>query len=181
MPGWILRQPISWLARRAARWPRLSSPAGSARDSYWRFVTTSVDARTGEFATFDRDSGVPMVDALAASCAIPGVWPPITLNGHRYMDGTVRSPTNADVAAGSDRVIVLAPMPEIRGLPGAGISEQVAPVRAAGQVVVVTPDAAAQAAMGRDMLSLSRQAVIAEAGVANASALLDEVGELWNG
>ncbi len=38
-------------------------------------VVTAVDAGTGEFRTFDRDSGVPLVSAVAASCAVPGVYP----------------------------------------------------------------------------------------------------------
>jgi NTE family protein len=103
----------------------------------------------------------------------------MTIDGHRYVDGTVRSPTNADVAAGSDRVLVVAPMPDIRGLPGAGIEEQTAPVRASGQVVVITPNERSRAAMGRDMLSLSRQGSIATAGLAQAADVLDAVGEVW--
>jgi NTE family protein len=49
--------------------------------------------------TFAKDSGVDLVDAVAASCAVPGVWPPVTIDGSRYIDGGVRSGTNADMAA----------------------------------------------------------------------------------
>jgi predicted acylesterase/phospholipase RssA len=35
----------------------------------------------------DRMSGVSLVDAVAASCAVPGIWPPVTIAGRRYMDG----------------------------------------------------------------------------------------------
>ncbi|MFE0053544.1 patatin-like phospholipase family protein, partial [Streptomyces sp. NPDC059013] len=41
-----------------------------------RLVVTAVDAVTGEFRAFDRESGVGLLDAVGASCAVPGVWPP---------------------------------------------------------------------------------------------------------
>ena len=51
---------------------------------------TAVDAHTGELQVFDRESGAGLVDAVAASCAVPGVWPAVTIDGHRYVDGGVR-------------------------------------------------------------------------------------------
>src|SRR6266540_1409000 len=73
-----------------------------------RLLITAVDARSGELVAFDRDSGVSLVDAVGASCAVPGVWPPVTINGRRWIDGGVRSATNADLAAGA-RVTVVSP------------------------------------------------------------------------
>src|ERR671915_2623003 len=70
----------------------------------------AVDAMSGEFVIFDKDSDASLVDAVAASCAVPGVWPPVTINGRRYIDGGTRSLTNADLAAGHDRVLVVVPM-----------------------------------------------------------------------
>ena len=69
----------------------------------------AVDALTGELTAFSKDSGVTLVDAVAASCAVPGIWPPVTINGRRYIDGGVRSPTNADLAAGYDRIVIITP------------------------------------------------------------------------
>jgi predicted acylesterase/phospholipase RssA len=60
----------------------------------------------------DRASGVALVDAVAASCAVPGIWPPVTIAERRYMDGGVRSTTNADLARGSDRILILNPIGE---------------------------------------------------------------------
>ena len=74
-------------------------------------VVTAIDAHSGAFTRFDASSGVPLVDAVAASCAVPGVWPPVSIGGRRYIDGGVRSVTNADLASGCGRVLVLAPMP----------------------------------------------------------------------
>jgi NTE family protein len=71
-------------------------------------VTTAVDAESGAFRTFDAGSGVPLVAAVAASCAIPGVFPPVTVGGRRYIDGGVRSGTCADLAAGHDLVVLVA-------------------------------------------------------------------------
>jgi NTE family protein len=42
-----------------------------------------MDAETREFHAFDRDSGVPLVRAVAASCAVPGSYPPVTIDGRR--------------------------------------------------------------------------------------------------
>ena len=38
---------------------------------------------------------------------MPGVFPPVTINGRRYMDGGMRSTTNADLAEGYERVLVV--------------------------------------------------------------------------
>ena len=70
----------------------------------------AVNAQTGEVVVFDKDSGVSLIDAVAASCAVPLVWPPMTVNGARYVDGGVRSIANADLAGGYRRVVVIAPV-----------------------------------------------------------------------
>lgn len=51
-------------------------------------------------------------EAVAASCAIPGFFEPVTIGRVRYVDGGAHSPTNADVLAGRDLdlVIVSSPM-----------------------------------------------------------------------
>jgi NTE family protein len=74
-----------------------------------RLVITAVDVRTGEPVAWDRDSGVPLVPAVAASCAVPCLFPAIPVNGSHYMDGGLRSRTNADLAADYDNVYVVAP------------------------------------------------------------------------
>jgi NTE family protein len=68
---------------------------------------TTVNAGTGQLQIWDASSGAPLERAIAASTAIPGIWPPITINGERYIDGGVRSMLNADLAIGSDIVIVV--------------------------------------------------------------------------
>ena len=70
---------------------------------------TAIDIATGELVVFDRDSGVGLVDAVAASCAVPGGWPPVTIAGRRYMDGGVGSPVNLGVARDCDALVILVP------------------------------------------------------------------------
>jgi NTE family protein len=70
---------------------------------------TAIDVVTGELVVFDRESGVELVDAVAASCAVPGAWPPVTIAGRRYMDGGVASSVNLGVAGDCDAAVVLVP------------------------------------------------------------------------
>lgn len=144
-----------------------------------RLLITAVDASSGEFVVFDSDSGVSLVDAVGASCAVPGVWPPVTIGARRFVDGGMRSTVNADLAADARRVLVLAPTSAAFG-PMPRLSAQVDALRAAGsRVVVLTPDAAARTAIGRNVLDPARRAGAARAGRAQADEVADEVAALW--
>lgn len=46
-----------------------------------RLFAVAVDAESGERRAFDRSSSVPLTDGVAASCAAPGISPPITIEG----------------------------------------------------------------------------------------------------
>jgi NTE family protein len=70
---------------------------------------SAIDTATGELIAFDNDSDVGLVDAVAASCAVPGVWPPVTIGDHRYMDGGVGSSVNMALANDCDVAVVLVP------------------------------------------------------------------------
>jgi NTE family protein len=72
-----------------------------------RLLVVAADVESGERRAFDRSSSVDLVDAVTASCAVPGIWPAIALGGRRYMDGGVYSIDNADLAAGCDHVLIL--------------------------------------------------------------------------
>jgi NTE family protein len=140
--------------------------------------TTTVDAETGEFRVLDRTSGVPLLQAVAASCAVPGVYPPVTIGGRRYVDGGMRSAANADLAGGYDRVVVLAPVPRGFG-PLAGVDAQVTGMVA--RVAVVSPDGASRRAIGRNVLDPAARAGSARAGRAQAAGVAAEVTEVWQG
>jgi NTE family protein len=88
---------------------------------------TAIDTATGELVVFDRDSGVELIDAVAASCAVPGAWPPVTIDGRRYMDGGVASAVNLGVAHDCDVAVVLLPSGEDTPSPfGAGAPAEIA-------------------------------------------------------
>jgi NTE family protein len=140
-------------------------------------VITAVDAETGEFRTFDRDSGVPLLQAVAASCAVPGVYPPVSIAGRRYIDGGMRSAANADLAQGFDRLVVLAPIP--RGIgPMASVDAQVTGM--VSRVAVVSPDRHSRTAIGRNVLDPAARAPSAQAGRAQAATVAERVAEVWS-
>jgi NTE family protein len=132
-----------------------------------------VDAETGQPRLLDSASGVSLVDAVAASCAVPGVWPPATIDGRRYVDGGVRSTANADYAAGATRVLVIVPMGATELFPSEKPLERaVQELRAAGaEVAVVEPDEASVAAIGTNPLDPSTRRPAAEAGRAQGRGL----------
>ncbi len=141
-------------------------------------VITAVDAETGEVRTFDRDSGVPLLQAVAASCAVPGVYPPVTVDGRRCVDGGMRSAANADLAQDFDRVVVLAPIP--RGIgPMASVDAQVTGM--VSRVAVVAPDKDSRTAIGKNVLDPAARAPSAEAGRRQAATVAARVAEVWNG
>jgi NTE family protein len=78
----------------------------------------AVRLRDGRRVTFgkDADAGGDVGAAVAASCAIPGYYAPVTVAGEEYVDGGAHSPTNADLAAdGPGLVVVSSPMSVGRG------------------------------------------------------------------
>ncbi|ORV43355.1 patatin [Mycolicibacter engbaekii] len=103
---------------------------------------TAIDIDTGTLTVFDRDSGVDLVDAVAASCAVPGAWPPVVLGTRRYMDGGVRSTINLDVAADCDEAVLLVPA-------GGGVGAEIAAF--AGRVCAVLADDTAARAFGNPL------------------------------
>ena len=70
---------------------------------------TVIDIATGELVVFDNTSGVDLVDAVAASCAVPGAWPPVTIGDRRFMDGGVASTVNISVVQDCGVAIALVP------------------------------------------------------------------------
>ena len=91
-----------WRATVAARLPNQDWPPQP-------LLIVAVDAFSGEPVVFDRDSGVDLADAVAASCANGFGVAPYTIGDSRYIDGGYRRNENADLAAGYGRVLVLSP------------------------------------------------------------------------
>lgn len=141
---------------------------------------TAVDIVDGSFVVFDSNSGVELARAVAASCAVPGVYPAVTINGRQYMDGGMRSATNADVATGFDRVLVLACSAEAPSSPlGQTLPQAAALLRETGDVLVVEADADSLMAFGANSLLLSSRAASSAAGARQAQIVADEVRAFW--
>jgi NTE family protein len=162
---------ISEVERRnviAGRLPSHAWPAAALR-------VVAVDVESGERRVFDRSSGVDLIDAVAASCAVPGVWPPVSIGRCRYMDGGVYATENADLAIGCDRVLVLALTPRVPPVAVTSLDSAVRALRKHGaKVEVVHPDAATEAAfasIGGNLLDPSVRAVAARAGREQGRAL----------
>ncbi|WP_274918115.1 patatin-like phospholipase family protein [Streptomyces sp. WZ-12] len=137
----------------------------------------AVDAETGVERVFDSASGVDLVDAVTASCAVPGAWPPVVIGGRRYIDGGTRTTENADLAAGCDRVLVLQVMP----IPGnVDLDGQVAGLREQGAgVTVLRPDDGAASAIGPDLLDPAVRESAARAGRAQGLRAASATGAFW--
>jgi len=140
---------------------------------------TAVDAESGEFTVFTSTSGVDLVSAIAASCAVPTVWPPVEIGGRFYIDGGMRSTANVDLARGADRVVVLAPLPR-------SLSRKTS-IRAQLEAVaprewsVITPDPESLAAFGRNLLDPTKRTVAAQAGLRQSEGLVEELRHVWTG
>ncbi|HEX9641125.1 MAG TPA: patatin-like phospholipase family protein, partial [Candidatus Krumholzibacteria bacterium] len=145
---------------------------------------TAVDCESGDFQVLDRESGVSLARAVASSCAVPGLFPPVTINGRRYTDGGVRSGTSADLASGFDSVLIVAPIGArsdgIDPLLGRQARQEAEALRAAGsRVEQVFPDAGSLEAIGFNRMDGSRRGVSAEAGMAQGRALAGRLAEGW--
>jgi NTE family protein len=132
-----------WIASISANLPS-QWPASSYRCS-------AVDAESGEYVLWGNDSGVPLGHAVASSCTVPTLFPPVTINGKRYVDGGVRSGTCADAATGS-LVVILAPIgsnladPMDQGARKQLDNESALLRRGGAEVIELLPDAQANAA-----------------------------------
>lgn len=160
--------------RRAVIAARLPSHEWPDRDL--RIV--AVDAATGAERVFTRADEVELVDAVAASCAVPGVWPPVTVGRRRYVDGGIRSSANVDLAAGCERVLVVAPTPDL-GFVDPAVTAAREEVEQTATVLTIRPDEGSQAAMGTNPLDPATMGPAARAGRAQAAAHLEAVSQLW--
>jgi NTE family protein len=161
-------------ARRAVIEARL--PVRSWGDRSLR--VTAVDAETGELRIFDRASGVDLVDAVMASCAVPGVWPVVEIEGHRYMDGGMRTVSNADLAAGADPVLIITPSTE-RTPTGPSISGAELDALAPARVHVIYADAASIASFGANPLDPAARKPAALAGREVGRRVAADVAAFW--
>lgn len=165
--------PARWRAIVAARLP----------SSHWPeqpVLITTVDARAGEPVVFDRDLGVDLVDAVAASCSSGA---PYSIGGNLYIDGGYRRNENADLAAGYQRVLVLSPLGGRTRTPldwGMHLAAQADQLRAGGsRVETILPDSASLEAFGNNLMDPSTRPPAARAGYDQGRGLAGQLTGFW--
>lgn len=165
-----------WRTTVAARLPRQEWPDR-------RLLVTAVDPTTGEGIALDRDSGVSLADAVAASTSNGFSTPAYRVGDRRFIDGGYRRNENADLAAGYARVLVLSPLGGRTMHPlewDMQLSAQVDELREGGsRVETVLPDEASLAAFGGNMMNLATRPAAAHAGFAQGTALTGVVARVW--
>jgi len=134
----------------------------------------AVSLSSGRREVFGRDSFPVLGDAVAASCAVPGLFPPVVIDDDRYVDGGCHSVHSLDLLADEalDLVIVSAPM-AISGPPGSLSQRARTPIRrqlwreARGvqatttPVIAIAPDAALAAVMGLNSMDVTLRPEVA--------------------
>jgi NTE family protein len=156
------------------RWPERS------------YRCTAFDATDGSFAVWQADSGAPLGRAVASSCAVPGIFPPVTIGGRPYIDGGVLSATNAHLARGHDVVIVLAvtttvvPEGELATRMRQPLERELATLYEGGaRVELVELDGPSTAIYAVNPMDYTRQAEAGRAGHAQAAVELDRLPTVW--
>jgi NTE family protein len=163
------------------------------KDRDWpdKFRCTTIDTQTGAFRVWDAGSGVPLARGVASSCAVPGVFPAVTIGAARYMDGGMRTPLNADLAAGHDAVIVVSCLP--LALPegfsdpvfdalSALIEAELSAVRASGAVEVVVPgeEFLEVSGWGANLMDPASAPAAYQAGLRQAAVEAPRLRSLWD-
>jgi len=133
----------------------------------------AIDITTGELQVWTSADAATLPEALASSTCVPGVFPPIPVQGHHYVDGGLRSPVNADLAAGAELVVILEPL--------AHLFSRIPADRELGGAteISVIPDARAVAAFGPDVFSPAAVAPAYEAGLRQATDAAPRLKDLW--
>lgn len=177
------RHALQWLGRRAAR------PTALGEDDFVRLVedvigtaewppslvVVAVDAAAGRPAYFTARSGVPLGRAVASSCAMPGVFPPVRIEDRSFLDGGLRSPANVQLATGCARVLVLAPQGR-SARPVRRPGHQAAKLREDGaEVVVVQAELPAAQSLSAAALPAAR-----ELGRSQGREVAPAVRNLWS-
>jgi NTE family protein len=192
LAGWLPRglvstEPLKEAVRRVAG-------DGWAPHPYLRVVACRHD--TGARVTFgDGDDPPSLADAVAASCAIPGFYHPVTINGRRYVDGGLHSTSNLDLLASRelDLVVCLNPMSSLQNPSGSGVAGRLAGalrqgagrrlgreardvLEAGADVILLQPTVGDLDAMGSNLMSRGRRHAVVEQAVESVSAHLHESG-----
>jgi NTE family protein len=167
---------------------RFAPSLGGDFDGPWptkSYACTAVDAADGSFTIWNKDAGIGLARAVASSCAVPGIYPPISFRGRRYIDGGMRSATNADMAKGYDVVLVVAVT--LRSIPSfvadvfrRRFDAELQTLRDGGShVAVIVPDEESCAAFGMNLMDAGRRQPSAEAGLRQGRSEAARLAGMW--
>lgn len=155
------------------------------------YACTAVDAESGAFQVWDSATGAPLDRAVASSCAVPGVFPPITINGRHYIDGGMRSGTNADLAAGHTNVLIVTLMSGARASSAAPsdprmkrylermTKERQVLIDSGSEIEMVGPDEESAAIMGVNLMDGRIAPAAADAGFRQGQAIAATIESAW--
>lgn len=172
--GFVSTKPVSALVETfvAGEWPD--------HPNYWAIAA---DYRTGERVAFGREDAprATVGQAVASSCAIPGFYHPVCVEGRRYVDGGVCSMSNLDLLAGQDLDLVVCLNPTsslaeiaggtpaervgglVRGLSGRRLGREARKLRAEGtELLIVQPSEEDVAGMGVNLMARGRRVDVME-------------------
>jgi len=166
------------------------SPMGAWAQSPPELWIVAMDYDSGKRVVFGR-AGAPRVslsDAVMASCAIPGWFTPVAIDGHTYVDGGAISATSVDVVAehDCDEVFVIAPMAATESDQPSGLGaklerrwrshitsaaqDEISTVEHAGaRVYFVRPTPEDLRAMGANLMDSSRRLHVLETSLRTSS------------
>jgi NTE family protein len=165
----------------------------AVHDQAWpeRYRCAAVDVETGELRVWERAAGVPLDLAVASSCAVPGIFPPVEIDGRRYMDGGMKTALNADLAVGHDVVVAVSCFalepPEgfsdpLADMLSAAVRAELDEVASQGRCEVVAPSAEFLELSGWG-LKLMDQGIARDAfavGRRQAAIEAERIGAAWN-
>ncbi len=156
------------------------------------FSCTAVDTADGRYRQWDSGSGVDAQKAVASSCAVPGIFPPVTIGGSRWMDGGVRDMLNADAAAGHTLVLAVSctllevppelSTPELDAMFGATRARLDQLQREGSKVETIVPGAEMLeiSGWGLNLMDFNAAGAAYEAGVRQGRAEATRLTAFWN-
>jgi NTE family protein len=185
--GFVRTDPISELVEAfvPGDWPD--------HDAYWAVAADYASGRRVAFGREDAPSA-RVSQAVAASCAIPAFYHPVKIDGRRYVDGGICSPSNLDLLCGEelDLVVCLNPMSSLaqisggspgdrvgallRAFAGRRLGHEARKLRDSGtKVLMLQPGADDVKVMGFNMMSGRRRMQVTDTAVKSTALALRRV------
>ena len=158
---------------------RKKAIAKRLNDSKWtsQLVITAINARTGQLETINQQIGMDLIDSVAASEAVPGLWPHVTMNGKDYIDGGMVSSTNACLAKDFMQILIIAPLTQKIGkLPN--VFDDEITLSNTSDVYTITPDEFSKSIIGDNIYDASVIIEVGNAGYEQGKRLVKEIEAL---